>query len=334
MKKILYLSLALLLLLGAVLLPTPVSAAEGGVAPPDTFTKDTPVTVYGDWEYAVRGGYTYRVFRDKSVFTTPNAPIDYFDVDFADANVASLYRSVVINAYARDYNVLEAYVTDVNRKGETLYLVLEGSGSISFFTEGTAHSYSTDSKYHSLGSKPLSAKAVKNWKEGAPIYKKASSLEQLNFEEYRLYANDQTTLLQRECGLILRNKDSYYLLDYSEYDRSFFYADGSFALDSEEEITLYPLEDEALAKELSHFYDQVPDDDLAIFNKEPLSDKAILMITVVVLILLPLAGAFVCIGFILVKKPKRIYRILLWIMASCGALIILAASVMLISISI
>ncbi|MBQ4036527.1 MAG: hypothetical protein IJC84_00200 [Clostridia bacterium] len=326
MKKILYLSLALLLLLSATLLPTPVSAKEDSVPG----ANDT-VTVYGDWEYAVRDGYTYRVFRDKSVFTTPNAPIDYFDVDFADSNVASLYRSVVINAYARDYNVLEAYVTDVNRKGETLYLVLEGSGSISFFTEGTAHSYSTEGRYSSVGAKPLSLEDVNKWKAGEAIHSKASAFEQL--DTYCLYANDHTTLLQREVGLILQDGDDYYLLDYSEYDRSFFYADGSFALDSEEEITLYALEDKALAAELSRYYDLVPDDDLEIFDKEPLSDKAILIITVVVLILLPLAGVFVCIGFIFVKKPKRIYRILLWIMAGCGALIILAASVMLISVS-
>ena len=176
----------------------------------------------------------------------------------------------------------------------------------------TISAYGTESYYSSIYS--FSLEQIESWIENSEkIVDRADSLA--DCETFYLYATDKGGALRKEAGIILRQystdggADKYYLVFYKDYDRSHFYADGRYAIDSDVETTFYLLSDAELSAKLSEFYDTMPEDELDWMITGALPQGIFFVITLLFFVLLPLAVIILSAIVLLKKRQNNPYRL-------------------------
>lgn len=172
---------------------------------------------------------------------------------------------------------------------------------------------------------------IDEWKsEGRRVDFRGTDL--MLFEDFDLYSASEDELILSNVGRIFRKTDeggliyTYYLIDYREYDSSYFYSDGTLALDSNKMFVLYELTDVDAARDLDESYSKEYEEEENDSFKE--SDGDIGAIIVIVL----LAVCFVVIPLVIgilatifgFKSRKKIYRGLFFVIAALSATVILS----------
>ncbi len=266
------------------------------------------------------GGYEYgeAVFADDETENKYN----YFDV----ATVDEYDYLLRVNTGLRNGYDYSGYYIEQSHYDEVLAFVNDGGID-------TAAGFCTHNDYEMEYG--LTAYEISQWLDsGLTSVTTADNL--FAYDKLPLYKTDTEGAIHKQIGLILRHSVTddtynYYLIYYPEYDRSCFYADGSFATDSPDiDVMLYQLSDASLVSRLDEFYDTMPEDDLDwIVNEKEPSIKSLIAISVVLFGLLPLGLIVLSLVFI-VKKGKRPYRDCYVALSALSAVIIICFIIVLV----
>ena len=203
---------------------------------------------------------------------------------------------------------------------------------ISLINGESADNYVTDTGYYD-SEYSLSAEQIDLWiKNGEKI---TDSTERFtDFDRQTLYSTDKGGAVRKESGLILRENDTYYLLYYKDYDRTFFYAGGNFAMDADLTVTVYKLTDSELSANLSEFYDTEPEDDLDWIISNGLPDEVFFVITLIIFVLIPLAAIIIAIIALIKKKGNNPYLLPLTVLIISAVTVIISYIIILIQLTI
>lgn len=192
--------------------------------------------------------------------------------------------------------------------------------------QGESSVYSTSNYYDSV-SVMLSKEEYQQWLQGEVVEMTALDVE--NYEYHDIYSCDSHDVFRQNSGLVLRDAatDALYLLDYRDYDRTYFYADGIFATDHDGAVKVYMLEDETLRKELIQCYDTLPEEDLDWLVPYEPSESTTIVVSIIFFGVLPGAIMVFSVVMLIVVK-KRQYRIP-FIILLCSAATVLIAFILL-----
>lgn len=306
MKKI---SVKIIMLLAlCLILIMPVSAA-GGVK--EVFKTDqSGCVINGDFESVLYGEKLYLPLNLGKAFVDDNEEL-YLGCSFEDSSVQLKYESVdICTYYSVDY-ILRADVYYVTGANATMYFVSDShySALSDFLSDTVSGDFSTESYYGD--SMLIENSEIQQWLNPAAMNAvPAASL--IGLESYPLYMSFEEAVL-KECGMIYRaygeTSYTYWLVYYPEYDRTYFYADGSFALEEDITAQVYTLGNDELSDSLSKLYDAQPDDDLDWLMNESNTSISI-TVAVVVFGVVPLVLAVLSV-FFLIRKPRQPYKICL-----------------------
>ncbi len=323
MKKILSFTLVLLVLCTLLSFTT---FAEATAASEKAEVLDNYCTINKNFESITFNNKTYLPI-EKDAFSVSRT--EYIDLNekFADDSTEDIYKYTDVYYYSGLSYLLHVDIeTDFNYT--TKYYVEEShyADFLNVLNGETISAYGTESHYSSIYS--FSLEQVESWIEnGEKIVDRADSLA--DCEIFYLYATDKGGALRKESGMILRKHstddgaDKYYLVFYQDYDRTHFYADGRFAIDSDVETTFYLLADTELSAALSEFYDTEPEDELDWMITGALPQGIFFVITLLFFALLPLAIIIVSAIVLLKKRQNNPYRLsLVTVMISAFAVII------------
>lgn len=315
MKKII-----ISILLSAALLITFASSAFAlDVNNTDT---DTACIVSSDMGSIMYKGKTFIMTDAKIAYVEDES--EYIDAEFESETTKNRYSSFEVYAYEKCDYILTVQVEVGSYDWETIDYVEESrAAEIEALANGQqVAEYASYDFYISVGD-------IEDWKNnGTPTQMKGSLLKL--YEEYELYATASDRIPHCEVGAIFcipasdeNSVGSYYLLDYSDYDRTYFYSDGTFALDSGVTATVYELNDSEFAAILDLEYAAYgsEEDELDWLVGTEVSDTSIAVACIFFFGLLPLTLAIICLVFI-IRRVRHPYRTVLSVVASSCALVI------------
>lgn len=255
---------------------------------------------------------------------------EYLNVSFENESAAERFVSFDVAAYDECDYILCAEIEKTLYDIQTVFYVEQSrlaeveavgdrTGAARYVAE---YSYTGNSCF-------ISAENMLMWKNGVQGTQiKGSQLEL--YDTYGLYTTGGDGLLRCEAGMIFLipplgedSSGTYYLLDYSDYDRSYFYSDGGFALDGDTTATVYELDNAEIAEKLDALYisEDTVDDELSWPLGGEVSDASLAVTCVFLFGIVPLTIAVVCLVFIL-KGTQSPYRTCLKLMLS-GCLLVI-----------
>lgn len=170
----------------------------------------------------------------------------------------------------------------------------------------------------------IKSEELEAWKSSS-VRKSLYAYElQSYFSSLVLYSTMDNCLIV-ESALFLQDPDdsSFYLVDYSKYDNSYFFSGMVFDSTSEKRVELLLLEDEELSARIADFINEENE-----YNNDGWMDDylgsqsydSFKLLLIIVFCIIPLIGAAVCIIVALVKKPKGVYGVCLWLAGAFGVL--------------
>ncbi|MBR5773399.1 MAG: hypothetical protein IKY44_00980, partial [Clostridia bacterium] len=116
-----------------------------------------------------------------------------------------------------------------------------------------------------------------------------------------------------------------YILRYSDYDTSYFYADGGFArLDYGRNYRVYKITDEALIDDVYDLINARPEDELDWLAGTDPSKVQKIISSIFFFGVLPLAVIVLCV-IALIKSKKKFYRVPLITLIASTAILMIAA---------
>ncbi len=295
--------------------------------------KEKECVINKDFESIEWGEKTYLPFYDKNIYFAGDDQID-LDENFEDENTENLYDYTDLYYYSEYPYILMLEYEDAKGNYKDKYFVEKShyDNVISLINGESADNYVTDTGYY--GSEySLSAEQIDLWiKNGEKI---TDSTERFtDFDRHTLYSTDKGGAVRKESGLILHENDTYYLLYYKDYDRTFFYAGGSFAMDADLTVTVYKLTDSELSANLSEFYDTEPEDELDWIVSNGLPDEVFFVITLIIFVLIPLAAIIIAIIALLKKKGNNPYLLPLTVLIISAVTVIISYIIILIQLTI
>lgn len=150
-----------------------------------------------------------------------------------------------------------------------------------------------------------------------------SNVSEANFLWLDLYATGDKGFA---CGVgaVVKEKETgdLYILRFSDYDSSYFYADGTFA--RYKNVTLYAIDNEDVAYNIDQLINTRPDDELDwLVGKEPSKTQKIVS-AIVFFIVIPVGIIAFCV-IMLVRAKKKMYRCPLIVLMSAAALLLISA---------
>ncbi len=288
---------------------------------------DDECYIKGDFNSIEFSGKTYIMFDEGNAYIAGDNYIDIYE-NFLDDSVEDKYDYIDVFYYSDYPYILHVDIETKDGKSVTKYFVdksrydgvsdaASGEGESGYITEG----------YYYSSEKTLSIERIFNWVNfSEKLYQAANTLSY--DESYVLYATDLGGAVRREVGLILRDSNNeYYLVYYPDYSRNYFYADGSFAIDSDELTTFYVLGNEEIAAELSEFYDTLPEDDLDWMINDEMPESVFFVITLIIFVLVPLAAIVFAVIMLLKQRMRDTYKLSLIALCVSSALIIICYAV-------
>lgn len=265
---------------------------------------------------------------------TPYISGEYLELDvrFEVSSMSNRYKTFEVTAYEKCDYILEARIELYDGNWEALCYIEESRfDKIEALSKGEGAA-----NYQSYGF-DISVEDIEGWKsEGETMQISGAALKM--YEAYPLLAEDADGIFRFEVGQILRipsgdegRPSMYYLLDYSDYDRSYFYADGSFAMDNNVMATVYLLTNEKFAAILDLEYDR------EIIVNDPLfpeaSDAVIGVVCVFLFGILPLTVAVICLVFMIKKVRMPYQKVLSYLIFPASLLLIACMTVVLVLLS-
>jgi len=289
----------------------------------------------GEWvlhgsgaEYITHNGKKYLPIFDinTSNYNLYGYEIDYDifyvqDLEFDSPATESIYYGASVTLYSiSGYSYIDVYLP---RVGPVLYVAEEYMDKFTDLRSGLfSKNYVLKTEYdvelemnlpdeHSFVTIPVSI----------------SKISDTYFEWVDLYSYDPDKGLSVLSGAILRSRyeDDVYLLRYTEFDSSYFYADGRFAqLDSGKLYNVHLITDEEAIETLDRLIDARPDDELDwIVGSEPSKVKKIIS-SIFFFGIVPVAIIVFC-AVMLKKSKKKMYRAPLIVLLSSAALLLISA---------
>ena len=235
-----------------------------------------------------------------------NHDCESVNLQFADFETQKLYNGSFITCTVYEERFVEVELfRNSGYVGTFIYVEKSYYDEFLSLKDGIANSYSVKNDYDI--SREISKKDYDKWCNGTAI--KMSAYELNDYNQYSIYTQSSQKTLLCECGLIFHDyyTDEVYLVRYSDYDRTYFYSDGSLATDHEEEVTVYVLEDEKLKAELLELFDQLPEDELDWLVSDEPETGVILVFSIIVFGIIPLALIVFSMVMLFVIKDKK-YR--------------------------
>ena len=179
----------------------------------------------------------------------------------------------------------------------------------------------------------ITSEELEAWKSSS--VRKSLAAYELNYylAGFTLYSTmDDCLMVESALFLQVPDDGSFYLVDFSKYDNSYFFSGMSFDTNSDKQVELLLLEDEELSERIREFIDK----DNKLNNGGWMDDylggqsyDSFKLILIIVFCVIPLIGAAVCVIAVLVKKPKGIYKTCLWIASASGVLTAIAVIILL-----
>ena len=326
MKKILSIFITILTL--CLTLTTVVSAGDADFK--ESFKK---AIITENCESIIYQGKTYLPITDIK-FAHSFGEKDFIEKKFSLEADEKLYSSFDVFVVKEHPYII--YVNNTNRKEgysysgyyfeETHY-----DDVVAFLNGENGQYYMTENDYSMRTT--LSNEEIEKWRQSG-LYSTVPANVLDSYERYELFKVDNGGGLRKQNGMIIRRTqesapDVFYLVYYPEYDRTAFYADGYFAINSSEvQAKIYQLTDNQLISKLSELYDSVPEEELDwVVGEEEKPIQSTVAMAIFLFAFLPLALAVFSV-VMLVKKVKRpynnCYKILL-----CSSLLVLICTVIL-----
>ena len=256
--------------------------------------------------------------------------VQYEDIEFESEMTEDKYDGSSVSVYEK----LSALAVEVDMfvdgyyEESVWYITEERNSEFEQMKQGKGTNFSTKN-YHFNSFYGISLGTYSNWKASSEVINfPASKISSSTYDQYPLFVTDSFGLLNYECGIIFRQTDEsggsdYYLLEYADYDRTYFYADGTLADDHDGLLTAYKLEDEKFSAELTEFYDTMPSDELDWIVGNDRSDVVTLIFSTIFFGIIPLAViVFALIVFI--KSRQTGYRRAAIAMLSGASTVIIA----------
>lgn len=255
------------------------------------------------------------------------------DIAFADDKTKEHYGGSYIYASA-DYSCAEVSLCseDYDYYDDVLYVEESYMEEYEAVARGEAESYETDSYYGE--SFTIAKETFTEWTKGEKLT--VNSRELQYWENYYLQSCGRGGFIA-ECGMIFRSEDTddLYLLTYSEYDKTYFFSDGTFDLGIGEDITVYKLEDEVVRNKLITYYDTEYEDELDWLvpgGDDEYNDTLGVIVCSILFGVVPLLLIAFSVVMLCVIKDKKYHRAYITILI--GSVLVLAASVAVIILSI
>ncbi len=256
-------------------------------------------------------------------------PAVYEKLKFADEKTKEKYDDSAVTIYngAEDVAVEVELYDNFNYTGYADYLMYVEESHLQEYeaiAQGTANTYLIYNNYD-LNPMKITQKEYTEWLNGTAVTMDAEKLDY--YDWYYIYACDDLTLFEADCGMILYDYylDNMYLLNYSDYDSSYFYSDGEFNTDIDKEVTVYSLEDENLKNKIVTFISTPPEDDLDWLVTEEVSEKVALVFCSIVFGALPLAALGFSVVMLFILKDKKYLRP--YAIIAIGSLLVILAFV-------
>lgn len=312
MKRILSLSLVLLFVISCVAIFSPVYASENNY---DDYI------IVGDFEMIVKNGVKYLPL-DNDNLSIFAEDASYVEAKFQDPKTEELHSYTDVRIFPEFPHLIHVY-TETENDYFSFYYVAEGTWDhVQSVVKGEyIYGYLTESHYYSIENLSINKSVIEGWSDPKnAVTMPAKKMEY--YEQYPLYSVDKFGSVGIEVGMIIAaENDELYLINYSEYDRSHFYADGSFAFDTDEEVTFYLLNDNEWNHKLINYYDIVPNDELDWLFGDALPDEVILCITAILFAIIPLGVICLCTVLLIKKRPKNPYCTIYRALIVCCAVI-------------
>lgn len=316
MKKILTGILLTIALLTALVCPA-LAAADNNDA--WVLAADAAYITHGDKTYWPME-FAHTSFLDRDEW-------EYYDLSFADKETEKVYDGSYVEVVSDAENIAVQVTIYKNAEYHTPILYVEDSHQEEFLQikNGDPAGYVTYNDTFDV-SLPVDKSQYDAWCNDSATQMSTYAVRMTardvgDFGWYYIYGRDSRDVFRYECGLVLRDMatDELYLLRYDDYDRTYFYRDGEFAADHDDEVTVYKLRNEALRQQLIEFYDTQPEEELDWLVEEETSFAVTGVIAGLFFGFLPLAVvAFAVIMLIRVKE--RAYRIpFILLLASAAA---------------
>lgn len=146
---------------------------------------------------------------------------------------------------------------------------------------------------------------------------------------YDLYATGSDYSFSCVVGAVVKNiyTGTLGIIKYSDYDSSYFFADGSFNQNTKNSVTIYAIDDEDLQDRISEFLVQTPDDELDWIVGEDPTHTSKVVSAIIFFGIIPLAIVAFCV-IMLIKAKKKMYRTPLIVLLSSTVLLILSAIIL------
>ncbi len=327
MKKILSIFITILAL--CLTLTTVVSAGDADFK--ESFKK---AIITENCESIIYQGKTYLPITLNITFAHTFGEREYVDLKFSSKADEEKYRDCSIHIIENHPYVL-TYEYTMRKEGYSSgkYYFEESSYDdvVAFLKSEMGNHCMTENDY-GMGM-TLTNEEIEKWRQSG-LYSTVAANVLENYERHELFKVDNGGGLRKQNGTIIRRRqesaaDIFYLIYYPEYDRTAFYADGYFAINSSEvQAKIYQLTDNQLISKLSEHYDSVPEEELDwVVGEEEKPIQSTVAMAIFLFAFLPLAlAAFSAV--MLVKKVKRpynnCYKILL-----CSSLLVLICTVIL-----
>ncbi len=329
MKKILFTIILTVFILSSVLCP--ITSALDLRYPEGSWvmTDDLQLLYTGDGRQYARFDGTRSFQLDEDLYDE----CEYIDVVFEcleSESAKEKYAGTLVTVYGKLSAIaVEVDIYSDGRYEQSVWYVLkEKADEFEQLKLGKGINFSTKNNY--LNSfYNINLGTYSNWKESSTVINfPASKIPAPASDRYSFYVSDSSGMLNYEAGIILRiagesGNNEYYLLEYADYDRTYFFADGTLAEDHDGMLSAYKLENEILAAELTAFYDEMPSDELDWVVGEDKSDVLTLVFSTVFFGIIPLAVILFSI-IMLVKSRKVGYRRAAYLMLSGAGVVILS----------
>ncbi len=259
-------------------------------------------------EYITHGDNTY--YKLNTFFSLDyNLSHSIEELDFADEKTADIYAGSEITVFSGAEDVIVEVDIYDNGYYKDCYIYVEESHLQEYeeILNGTADEYLIYD-FYGYASYVLSAEDYNNWINGKAVTMSASSID--NYDRFPVYAIDDMSLFESECGLLLYDMylNKTYLIRYSDYDSSYFYSDGSIDTTTDKPLKVYTIEGGDVKDDLLTFLYTEPVDELDWLVAEEVGESVALVFCSIVFGVLPLAAFIFCVVMFFVVKDKKYIR--------------------------
>ena len=288
--------------------------------------------LHKDAEYITHDGVKYLPIYDLKISVANYRGYEFvtigyteIDLEFDSIATESIYHGAYVNVYGSNSDsVVEAYIPSY---GYVLYVSEDYMLDFSSLRHGYLKDFKIKNQYGISGTL-----SQEHYFDALYNSVRTSSVSDKDYDWIDFYCVDYNNDISCIVGAVLRSKTTgkIYLLRYSDYNTSYFFADGQLDrnnTDRTKMYTLYEVEDTKVIEYINSIFDALPEDGLDwLAGIEPGKLQKIIS-AIVFLGVLPLAILVLCL-IALIKSKRKFYRVPLITLIASSAVLIISAIIL------